>query len=41
MTAMNGVLRTWDPFIIGIYSRSKLTEFGRLCEDCTQEEARL
>ena len=41
MTTMNGLPRSWDPFIRGIYFRSKLTKFSRLWEDCTQEEARL
>ena len=41
MTTMNGLPRSWDPFIKGIYSRRKLTKFSRLWEDCTQEEARL
>ena len=41
MTTMNGLPRSWDPFIRGICSRSKLTKFSRLWEDCTQEEARL
>ena len=42
MTTMNGCLpRPWDPFIKGICSKRKLANFSRLCEDCTQEEARL
>ena len=41
MTTMNGLPRSWDPFIKGICSRRKLTKFSRLWEDCTQEEARL
>ena len=41
MTTMNGLPRSWDPFIRGICSRSKLRKFSRLWEDCTQEEARL
>ena len=41
MTTMNGLQRSWDPFIRGICSRSKLTTFIRLWEDFTQEEARL
>jgi hypothetical protein len=41
MTTMNGLLKSWDSFIRGIYSRSKLTKFSRLWEDCVQEEARL
>ena len=38
---MNGLPRSWDPFIKGICSRRKITKFSRLWEDCTQEEARL
>ena len=41
MTTMNGLPRSWDPFIKGICSRRKITKFSRLWEDCTQEEARL
>ena len=41
MTTMNGLPRSWDPFIKGICSKRKLTKFSRLWEDCTQEEARL
>ena len=41
MTTMNGLPRSWDPFIKGICSRRKLTKFSRLSEDCTQEETRL
>ena len=41
MTTMNGLPRSWDPFIKGICSRRKLTKFSRLWEDCSQEEARL
>ena len=40
MTTMNGLPRSWDPFIKGICCRRKLTKFSRLWEDCTQEEAR-
>ena len=41
MTTMNGLPRSWDLFIKGIFSRRKLMKFSRLWEDCTQEEARL
>ena len=41
MTTMNGLPRSWDPFIRGIYSRSKLRKFSWLWEDCTKEEVRL
>ena len=37
MTTMNGLPRPWDPLFKGICSRRKLTKFGRLWEDCTQE----
>ena len=39
MTTLNGLTRSWESFIQGIYSRRKLAEFGRLWEECTQEEA--
>ena len=35
MTTLNGLPRSWDPFIRGICSRKKLTKFSRLWEDCT------
>ena len=41
MTTMNGLPRSWDSFIKGIFSRRKLTKFSRLWEDCTEEETRL
>ena len=41
MTTLNGLPRSWDPFIRRICSKSKMTKFNRLWEDCTQEEARL
>ena len=41
MTTLNGLPRSWDSFIQGIFSRRKLIKFSRLWEDCTQEEARL
>ena len=40
MTTLNGLPKSWDSFIRGICSRSKLTKFSRLWEDCIQEEAR-
>jgi hypothetical protein len=40
MTALNGLPRSWDAFIQGIFSRKKLSKFSRLWEDCNQEEAR-
>ena len=41
MTTLNGLPRTWDSFIQGIYSRKKLVNFNRLWEECSQEEARI
>ena len=41
MTTLNGLPKYWESFIQGICSRTKLTKFSRLWEDCTQEEARL
>ena len=37
MTTLNGLSKSWDSFIRGICSRSKLTKFSRLQEDCDQE----
>ena len=39
MTTINGLPRSWDPFIKGICSRRNLTNLSRLWEDCSQEEA--
>ena len=36
---MNGLPRSWDSFIQGIYARKKLVKFSRLWEECSQEEA--
>jgi hypothetical protein len=41
MTTLNGLPKSWESFFHGICSRRKLTNFSRLWEDCTQEEARL
>ena len=41
MTTLNGLPRTWDSFIQGIYARKKLVKFSRLWEECSQEEARI
>jgi hypothetical protein len=41
MTTLNGLSKSWDSFIRRICSRSKLTKFSRLWEDCVEEEARL
>jgi hypothetical protein len=41
MTTLNGLCRSWESFIQGIFSRRRITRFTRLWEDCTQEEARL
>ena len=40
MTILNGLPSSWDAFIQGICSRRKLPKFGRIWEDCNQEEAR-
>jgi hypothetical protein len=40
MTTLNGLSRSWDAFIQGIFSRRKLPKFSRLWEDCNQEEVR-
>jgi hypothetical protein len=40
MNTLNGLPRSWDAFIQGIYSSKKLPKFSRLWEDCNQEEAR-
>ena len=39
MTTLNGLSRSWDSFIQGIYARKKLVKFSRLWEECSQEEA--
>ena len=39
MTTLNGLPRSWDAFIQGIYARKKLVKFSRLWEECSQEEA--
>ena len=39
MTTLNGLPRSWDSFIQGIYARKKLVKFRRLWEECSQEEA--
>jgi hypothetical protein len=39
--ALNGFLRSWEPFVLGICAREKLPPFDRLWIDCTQEEARI
>ena len=41
MTTLNGLPRTWDSFIQGIYARKKLVKFSRLWEECSQEEAQI
>ena len=39
MTILNGLPRTWDSFIQGIYARKKLVKFNTLWEEFSQEEA--
>ena len=41
MTTLNGLPRSWDSFIQGIYARKKLIKFSRLWEECSQEEAQI
>ena len=41
MTTLNGLPRSWDSFIQGIYSRKKLFKFSGLWEECSQEEVRI
>jgi hypothetical protein len=41
MIILNGLPRSWDALIQGIFSRKKLTKFIRLWEDCNQEEAKI
>ena len=41
MTTLNGLPRSWDPFIKGLCSRKKLPKFSRVWEECTKEESRL
>ena len=38
MTTLNGIPRSWDSFIQGIYARKKLVNFSRLWDECSQEE---
>jgi hypothetical protein len=40
MTTLNGLPRSQDAFIQGIFSRKKLPNLSRLWEDCNYEEAR-
>ena len=39
MKTLNGLPRSWDYFIQGIYDRKKLVKFCRLWQECSQEEA--
>ena len=41
MKTLNGLPRSWDSFIQGIYARKKLIKFSILWEECSQEEARI
>ena len=41
MTTLNGLPRSWDSFIQGIYSRKNLVKFSKLWEECSQEEAQI
>ena len=39
MTTLNGLPRSWDYFIQGIYARNNLVKFSRLWEECAQERS--
>jgi hypothetical protein len=39
MTALNGLIRTWDAFIQTICARKEKLHFGSLWEECVQKEA--
>ena len=41
MTTLNGIPRSWDSFIQGIYARKKLVKFSRLWEEFSQQEAQI
>ena len=41
MNTLNGLPRSWESFIQGIFSRKKLVKFSRLWEECSQEESRI
>ena len=41
MMTLNGLPRSWDSFIQGIYARRKLISFIQLREECTQEESQV
>jgi len=41
MTTLNGLPRSWECFIQGIFSRRKMKTFSRLWEECAQEEVRM
>ena len=40
-TNLNGLPRSWDSFVQGIYARKKLVKFSILWEECSQEETRI
>ena len=41
MTTLNGLPRSWDSFIQGIYARNKLVKISRLWEEFSHEEAQI
>ena len=41
MTTLNGIPRSWEYVIQGIYAKNKLVKFSRLWEEFSQEEARI
>ena len=40
-TTLNGLHRSWESFIQGVFFRRKMPKFSKLWEDCIQEEARI
>jgi hypothetical protein len=39
--ALNGFPTSWEPFVKGICARENLPKFGRLWDDCIQEETQM
>ena len=39
MTTLNGLPKSWDYFIQGIYARNNLVKFSRLWEECAEERS--
>jgi hypothetical protein len=38
--ALNGLPKSWEPFVKGFYARENLPDWQRLWDDCIQEETR-